>query len=59
MVTQKLLRTKEDRRKHALKTVDIPFLVLILLLLTVGLVMLYSASCAQSQFDTGYQSSVR
>jgi len=59
MVTQKLLRTKEDRREHALKTVDIPFLALILLLLTVGLVMLYSASCAQSQFDTGYQSSVR
>ena len=59
MVTQKLLRTKEDRREHALKTVDIPFLTLILLLLTVGLVMLYSASCAQSQFDTGYESSVR
>jgi len=59
MVTQKLLRTKEDRRGYALKRVDIPFLVLILLLLTVGLVMLYSASCAQSQFDTGYQSSVR
>ena len=59
MVTQKLLRTKEDRREHALKTVDIPFLALILLLLTVGLVMLYSASCAQSQFDTGYESSVR
>ena len=59
MVTQKLLRTKEDRREHALKTVDIPFLALILLLLTGGLVMLYSASCAQSQFDTGYESSVR
>ena len=59
MVLQKLLHTKEDRRGHTLKTVDIPFLILVLLLLTVGLVMLYSASCAQSMFDTGYQSSLR
>ena len=59
MVLQSTLRTNEDRRNHTLKTVDIPFLILVLLLLSVGLVMLYSASCAQSQFDTGYQSSVR
>ena len=59
MALQSRLYAKEDRRGYALKRVDIPFLVLILLLLTVGLVMLYSASCAQSQFDTGYQSSVR
>ena len=59
MVPQKLLRTKEDRRVHAPKTVDISFLVLILLLLAVGLTMLYSASCAQSLFDTGYQSATR
>ena len=59
MAARKTLVAKEDRRGYALKRVDIPFLVLILLLLTVGLVMLYSASCAQSQFDTGYQSSVR
>ena len=59
MVTQKLLRTKEDRRIATPKTVDIPFLLLILMLLVVGLVMLYSASCAQSRFDTGYESSVK
>ena len=59
MAARKMLVAKEDRRGYALKRVDIPFLVLILLLLTVGLVMLYSASCAQSMFDTGYQSSVR
>ena len=59
MAARKHLVAKEDRRSFAPKTVDIPFLVLILLLLAVGLVMLYSASCAQSQFDTGYQSSVR
>ena len=59
MVTQRLLRTKEERRLVARKTVDIPFLVLALLLLAVGLTMLYSASYAQSLFDTGYQSSLR
>jgi cell division protein FtsW len=41
------------------KRVDIPFLVLVLLLLTVGLVMLYSASFAQSRYDTSYESSTR
>ena len=59
MVSQKRLHTKEDRHLRTPKSVDIPFLVLVLLLLTVGLIMLYSASCAQSMFDTGYQSSVR
>ncbi|MBO7184684.1 MAG: putative lipid II flippase FtsW [Oscillospiraceae bacterium] len=38
---------------------DIPFLVLILMLLAVGLIMLYSASFAQSEYDTGYTSSTR
>ncbi|MBQ9149058.1 MAG: putative lipid II flippase FtsW [Oscillospiraceae bacterium] len=33
---------------------DIPFLILVLLLLAVGLTMLYSASYAQSEYDTGY-----
>ena len=51
----------EDRRlKHECgETVDIPFLILVLMLLAVGLIMLYSASCAQSEFDTGNESSVR
>ncbi len=48
---------KEDRRKAP--SVDIPFLVLILLLLAVGLVMLYSASYAQSEYDTGYTISTK
>ena len=52
-------RTKEDRSDIRSATVDIPFLILTLLLLTVGLVMLYSASSAQSMYDTGYTQSTR
>ncbi len=48
---------KEDRRRAS--SVDIPFLVLILLLLAVGLVMLWSASYAQSEYDTGYTISTK
>ena len=48
----------EDRRNSG-ATVDIPFLVLVLMLLAVGLSMLYSASYAQSEYDTGYVSSTR
>ena len=52
---------KEDRSsgKRRDDTVDIPFLVLVLLLLAVGLCMLYSASYAQSQYDTGYAITTR
>jgi len=59
---QRLLYAKEDRRllkEKGRESVDIPFLLLLLLLLTVGLVMLYSASFAQSQYDTGYTQSTR
>ena len=52
------LRTKEDRRNIG-ETVDYPFLILILLLLGVGLAMLYSASSAQSMYDTGYEISTK
>ena len=48
----------EDRRIRG-ATVDIPFLMLLLLLLTVGLAMLYSSSYAQSEYDTGYEISTR
>ena len=41
------------------ETIDILFLILLLLLLTVGLTMLYSASFAQSEYDTGYTVSTR
>jgi cell division protein FtsW len=50
---------KEDRRIVALPSVDYPFLILLLLLLAVGLIMLYSASAAQSLYDTGYRISTR
>lgn len=57
---EKRLHAKENRRRHpAGDTVDYPFLILVLLLLTVGLTMLYSASSAQSQYDTGYAISTR
>ena len=59
---QKLLRAKENRRLGLLpagEQVDATFLILLLLLLAVGLGMLYSASSAQSQYDTGYTISTR
>lgn len=60
MAAEKLLYAKEDRRfKTTGENVDIPFLILVLLLLAVGLLMLYSASYAQSEYDTGYEISTR
>ena len=55
MAIQTRLYAKEDRcpvGDRARESVDIPFLVILLLLMTVGLVMLYSASYAQSQYDS-------
>ena len=61
MALQSTLYAKENRclRKPAGESVDIPFLLILILLLTVGLAMLYSASYAQSEFDTGYTDSTR
>ncbi len=63
MAVQRIsLYAKEDRplhRKRRDDSVDALFLVLLLTLLCVGLVMLYSASYAQSEYDTGYTSSTR
>ena len=60
MAAGKALYAKEDlRRKGAGKSVDIPFLLLVMLLLAVGLIMLYSASSAQSEYDTGYAISTK
>lgn len=62
MAVQKSLHAKENRRpllNRAGASVDIPFLVLLILLLIVGLTMLYSASYAQSEYDTGYTDSTR
>ena len=61
MAVERNLHAKENRREKSPsgENVDIPFLCLILVLLTVGLVMLYSASSAQSQYDTGYTVSTK
>ena len=62
MAAQKLSHAKEDRRQGRplpQTSIDLSFLVLVLLLLAVGLAMLYSASFAQSEYDTGYESSTK
>ena len=48
----------EDRRLGG-ESVDYPFLLLVLALLALGLAMLYSASYAQSEYDTGYEISTK
>ena len=59
MAMEHTLHANEDRRRKAEEKVDIPFLFLTLLLLAVGLIMLYSASYAQSEYDTGYEISTK
>ena len=59
MAGERDLRAKEDRRRIYGESVDYPFLFLIMLLLAVGLAMLWSASYAQSEYDTGYAISTR
>ena len=59
MASERKLSAKEDHRRTAGDKVDYPFLFLVLLLLTVGLIMLYSASFAQSEYDTGYEISTK
>lgn len=61
MAAERTLYAKENRRRRlpAGEPVDFPFLLLVLLLLAVGLLMLYSASYAQSEYDTHYQISTR
>ena len=50
---------RHQRKQNGGAGLDIPFLVLLLVLLAVGLTMLYSASYAQSEFDTGYTVTTR
>ena len=58
MAAGKRLHAKEDGHIFkVLDSVDYPFLILLLLVLAVGLTMLYSASSAQSLYDTGYKTS--
>ena len=61
MAAERTLYAKENRRPNlrAETSVDFPFLLLVLLLLAVGLTMLYSASFAQSEYDSGYTVSTR
>ena len=62
MAAGRTLYAKEDRRPGHSRWnagVDIPFLIILLVLLLVGLTMLYSASYAQSQYDTGYTDSTK
>ena len=50
------LYAKEDRPSLHLRadaTIDVPFFVILLVLLGLGLLMLYSASCVQSSYDSG------
>ncbi len=58
MALQRRLYAKEDPL-HKGTSVDPVFLILLLLLLVLGLTMLYSASSAQSMYDTGYVQSTR
>ena len=55
MAAGKALFAKEDRRLHSGEKADAVFLIILLLVLLVGLTMLYSASYAQSLYDTGYR----
>ena len=61
MAIQRRLYAKENRlgRFSRDESVDIPFLLLLLTLLAVGLTMLYSASAAQSAYDTRYATTTR
>ena len=61
MAPERNLPAKENRRLQSKtgESIDYPFLFLLLLLLTVGLTMLYSASFAQSQYDTRYTVSTK
>ena len=58
-MAERILSAKEDRGCSLGGSVDYPFLTLTLLLLTVGLAVLYSASAAQSAYDTGGATSTR
>lgn len=59
MGSNRFSNTKENHRRKAEESVDYPFLILVMLVLCVGLAMLYSASYAQSRYDTGYQISTK
>ena len=56
------VHAKEDRRsalRRAGEGIDILFFIILLVIFLVGLCLLYSASYAQSEYDTGYTDSTR
>ena len=55
----RLFRTKEDPSPGRENEADPVFLGLVLVLLMLGLLMLWSASAAQSEYDSGYTTSLR
>ena len=56
---KRLFLTKADPSGRRVNGVDPVFLMLVLVLLALGLVMLWSASSAQSEYDSGYTESTR
>ena len=55
----RLFHAKEDPAASRENSVDPVFLILVLVLLTIGLVMLWSASFPQSEYDSNYTTSTR
>ena len=58
-MNQLCFHAKEDPARGRVNSVDPVFLILVLLLLTLGLLMLWSASFPQSEFDSNYTASTR
>jgi len=56
---QPRFHAKEDPARGRVNSVDPVFLTLVLVLLSLGLIMLWSASYAQSEYDSGYTVSTR
>ena len=56
---KRVFHAKEDPARGRANSVDPVFLILVLTLLVLGLTMLWSASSAQSQFDSNYTTSTR
>ena len=58
-MNQLCFHAKEDPAVRRVNSVDPVFLLLVLALLSLGLLMLWSASFPQSEFDSGYTESTR
>ena len=56
---KRIFRAKDDPARGRVNSVDPVFLILILVLLSLGLLMLWSASFPQSEFDSNYTESTR